>query len=458
MLSPVLMGADARADDARSQIMKKLAADLALQAKTFGAKDEQPSKSVIWNENLSKLRPALNRQRQTLLTAEPLLGLLSSSSSDADVSNEVVGSIPDESTEQQPDKPMVRFRQKLARLATGTGVEPLTILHIGNSATDSNRFATSLRTILQKQYGSGGLGLIAPARGLLGDEEGAFEITKSGRWRVDSIQHNHKKGFGLSAMRAISRSSLSSMTLTSKSGNFDWAGVTIATGPSQGTFKLKVGDVEREFDAYAETPGSKLFKLSVAGEAATLHPGGGAQTVILNWATGRKQPGIRYMRFELLSNKSKEIQRLDASLVANDLRNAQPDLIVFDDFSKSAEDGSAAQDLVAQMRASAPQADVLYLAPDNVQLVSARSCLNGATAKSAPVDKQRAIPAGTSSWQWAPNRADTCAIEEQLQQGLVGEGTANLAPDYAARRAAALAKWLANPSDSTNQVAQSKIQ
>ena len=109
------------------------------------------------------------------------------------------------------------------------------------------------------------------------------------------------------------------------------------------------------------------------------------------------------------------------------------------------------------MRASAPQADVLYLAPDNNQLL-AQTCLNGTALNPTTVDQQRAIPDGTSSWQWAPNRTDTCAIEEQLQQGLVGEGTANLAPDYAARRAAALAKWLANPSDSTNQVAQSKIQ
>ena len=125
VLSPVVLTPSAIAADTRSQVMKKLAADLNQQAKDYGVQVEQTSQSAIWNENLSKLRPALNRQRQTLLTAKPLLGLLKPSQSGPEVSNEVVGSIPENTADARLVEPMTRFRQKLATLASGTGVQPL---------------------------------------------------------------------------------------------------------------------------------------------------------------------------------------------------------------------------------------------------------------------------------------------------------------------------------------------
>ena len=248
------------------------------------------------------------------------------------------------------------------------------------------------------------------------------------------------------------------MTLTSKDGPFDWVGVTIATGPSQGTFKLKVGDVEREFDAHADTPGSKLFKLSAAGEAATLHPGGGAQTVILNWSTGRNRAGIRLTQFDLLTDKAKEVQRLDTNLIANDIRSVQPDLLVFSGVDDTGDARSAVQELIAQIRASSPQADVLFLGADNSQPGSLSSCLDGITARATAITSSAQNKhAGAAFWRWAPTRADICAIEEQLQQGLVDGEAANLTPDFAARRASALVKWLASPSNPIGKVARGKL-
>ena len=458
LLSPILHSPSAHADEARAQVMKKLAAALAKQANNYNADLEAALKPAISDENLSKLRPALNRQRKTLLTAEPLLGLLSSSGPEPGVSNEVVGSVSPVSADERPAKPMARFRQKLARLASGTGVDPLTILHIGSADVVSHRFHQSLATALQNQFGYSGHGMVAPARGHLDGEESSLELTKAGRWRLDSIRHRHKQGFGLSAMRATSRSSLSSMTITSKNGPFDWVGVTVATGPSQGTFTLKVGDVEREFDAQAEEQGSRLFKLAVSGDSATITPGGGAQTAVLNWSSGKKEPGVRYVHFDLLSDKTKEIQRLDAALIANDLRNIKPDLIVFDPVSQTGENGQTNHDLIAQIRASAPRADVLFLASDDRQAVASRSCLEVALPKSQAASRTRfSSNAGAATWQWLPSRADICAAEDQLQQGLVGADTAGLTPDYASRRATALANWLASPSGTIGKIAQGKI-
>lgn len=454
MLSPILLGTAVNAADSRSQVMKKLAADLAAQAQTYSAQLERASQSTIWNENLDKLRPALNRQRQTLLTAKPLLGLLSSSDPEPNISPEIVGSVSQTSIKEAPSKPLARFRHKLAKLASGTAVSPLTILHIGHSAEGSTGFHENLRRILQDQFGDGGPGMIAPARGLFDDESASVELTKSGRWRMDTVQQGHRHGFGLTAMRATSRSSLSSMTVTSKKNAFDWVGVTIATGPSQGTFKFKVGEVEREFDAQADVPGSKFFKLSVAGNSATIHPGGGAQTAILSWSTGRKQPGIRYVHFDLLSGKAKEMERLEAHLVVNDLRNIKPDLIVFDTRGLSSS-GRAVQDLISQMRASSAQADVLFLGPDKYQVADLQSCLGNNRTQSKGVNRFQLEPTDSDAiWQWSPSRSALCALEGQSQQGTAGIDAGIIALSRPAQRASALAKWLVDPSQNIGKVAQ----
>ncbi|MEP1089679.1 MAG: hypothetical protein ABJG95_03880 [Rhizobiaceae bacterium] len=450
----------AKAADSSKEVMRQLVADLYRQAELYSAEGSEGAQSPISKSNLEKLRPALNRQRKTLLTAKPLLGLLGSSGSTPQVSNEIVGSLPNLKSLPESPKPMVRFRKKLARLAAGTGKLSLTILHIGKreESSDGSKvlFDHSLRAVLQEQYGDSGLGMIVPVRRFGEGDASSYVVSKAGRWRTGTYLHRHKVGFGLSAMRATSRSSLSSMTVTSKSESFDWVGVTIATGPSQGTFTLKVGDVKREFDANAETPGSSFFKLAVKGHSATLTPGGGAQTAILNWSTGRNQPGIRHVHFDLLNNNAKQMRRLDATLVANDLRTLAPDLIMIDHAMTGSVEEQVLEDLIAQMRASAPQADILYLGEDTSQITAhQRSCMNGAansiTTKSIINDNARK---DASAWLWTPNRADICAIEDQLRQGLVAADAANLTPDYAQRRAVDLAKWLANSAPDRGKLAQ----
>jgi hypothetical protein len=451
------VGVASVAPDIRARAMKKLAAKLATQARKYAADTPVVSRSEISKTNLAKLRPALNRQRQTLMTAEPLLGLMGTYSGkpvEPVISNEVVGSVPNAVAISQPSKPMVRFRQKLSELVAGTGTVPLTILHIGQAAGGTFLFDQSLRTALQKQFGNAGHGMIAPARDLLQNQTAAYEITKAGRWRSETNRLRSKHGFGLSTMRAASRSSLSSMTVTSHNGPFDWVGVTIATGPSQGTFTLKVGEVERKFDAHAEQQGSRFFKLNVQGDSATVQPGGGAQTAILNWSMGRNQPGVRHVHFGLLSDRPNEMRRFDANLIASDLRSLSPDLIMIDGVSRDSDAIREFSDLVAQIRAAAPRADVVQLGAGSDQLAGHQTCLNFSSngkAKASVVDVEQIN--GVASWHWAPSRADVCAIEDQLQQGLVGVDAANLTPDFAERRAAAFVKWLADPAAKSSDVA-----
>ena len=426
----------------------RLAADLTKQARQFLAEAADQPKSKILKANLAKLRLALNRQRPVLLSATPLLGLLETKETKLEISNEIVGSLPNSEAPTKAPKLMERFRQKLAGLASGVRKTPLTILHVGRVESGSSLFEKSLRSNLQRQYGNAGPGMIAPTRNVLSSDSLSFELSRAGRWRLDSNQIRHKVGFGLSGMRATSRSSLSSMTVTSKTEPFDWVGVTIATGPSRGTFSMQVGDVEKQFDAHAEEPGSRFFKMAVQGKSATVKPGGGAQTTILNWSMGRDRAGIRHVHFDLLNDNPEESKRLDANLIANDLRTLAPDLILLDRPSLNGELEQAIQDLIAQMTASAPQADLVYLG-NHAGLVShlQQSCLNGSSTE--VVKPETAIAdefKNASAWTWSPRRADICAITGQLQQGLVDADAANLTSDYAERQAAALAKWLAKPS------------
>ena len=165
------------------------------------------------------------------------------------------------------------------------------------------------------------------------------------------------------------------MTFASKNGAFDWVGVTMATGPSQGKFKLTINGKDHMFDARAAEPGAKLFRVKLQGTEATLHPGGGAQSGILNWVSGRNAMGMRYVHMSLPNGG----EGLEAALVAQDVRELAPDLIIYDGAKAPNSQSVAHQDLIRQLRASAVDADLVHLptrAPWHYQ--QQRDCLEQA--------------------------------------------------------------------------------
>jgi hypothetical protein len=448
-----------------TQSHKEAYQDLASRLKAQ-SRDLSSQLNSVSRANLEKLRPALQRQRNVLLSPQVLAvdpnsrAVISSSTSGSSL---VVGSIGPVETSTQPALPLARFHSRLKSLKLRSGKRQLTILHVSQGSKTSRLFAQNIRSDLRNLFGDAGHGMVSPARQNYQLGQPRFEVTQTGRWRAETKRLRNKAGFGLSGRRLSSRSSMSSLSFASLSGSFDWAGVTIATGPSQGVFTLKVGDVEQKFDAQASVPGSRFFRLDARGTKMTVTPGGGAKTGILSWHAGKVEPGIRYVDFELSPTPSGQLGRYETTLLKNDLHQLAPDLLIIDGFSEHrpefATDDKAKkefEDLVAQIRASAPQSDVLYLGADSSGSIGKDgSCIAAPRPEKMPSNGSPTSPPAarqparhkpsTAHWSWSSTAENICSISNQLKHDQAVRQAVEPNYNRDRLRAKAFVRWLTQP-------------
>ncbi|MGI9365584.1 MAG: hypothetical protein ACR2O8_10410 [Rhizobiaceae bacterium] len=304
----------------RAEALKQIAQKLAMQRDAIKAGTRNQTPGQFSSSNLDKLQPAILRQRTVLLT--PRLMDQKPVEETIEPSDDIVGSIAPVPIIPNKSGPLDRFHSSLAALKSGKRASPLTILHVGDAAGVSDTFVDQLRNELQDQYGNAGRGMVLPAMGLQQDEQ--LEVQSLGTWRRKVAGYAPSENFGLSGVSATSRSSLSSMTVTSKTEPFDWVEVTVVTGPSQGQILLEVNDQKTLFDAHSRTRGSRTFRVNAKSTTATIRPGGGARTSVLNLSAGRKTPGIRLVSFDVADPR-----QLDQALLGNDIRTLDPELIIY---------------------------------------------------------------------------------------------------------------------------------
>ena len=436
--------------------------DTALEKLAFKLKKQSQellhgNKSVT-ESNFEKLRPALQRHRSYLLSkkvlsvdpnSENVLG------SSAGISNEIVGSIRSVEPTEAPQSPLVRFHSNLKSLQHSSKAKQVTILHLAPAGDGAKEFAQALREEFHTKYGDAGHGLVSPVRTDLQVNVNDFEVTHTGRWRTEDYRLRNRTGFGLTGLRMTSRSSYSTMSFESQSGEFDWAGVTIATGPSQGAFTLKIGDVEQRFDAYSKIPGSKLYKLDVRGTKATVIPGGGAKTGILSWHTGRTGVGVRYVDLQLAKIRSNEMAKYQETLIRNDLSHLAPDLIIIDRTSGAADEAASKQldALVAQVRAVAPGAELLHLGRDSASIAGIQNNCKSTLSPLDGIQFQSAKPASVAQWNWSPNAFDMCSNVKKVVR-LGADNKFSESVDLITMRANALLKWLTGPANPSRSLVQ----
>ena len=423
----------------RTAAFRRLAVKLRQQSRDLAIENNSISKA-----NSAKLQPVLRRQKNSLLSPQVLAVDPNSEkvlTSSVSVSNFVVGSIKSTEDSAPVSQPLARFHRNLKSLKSRPKHSQMTILHIAPDGHGAERFVRNLGNEWRKHYGNAGHGMVSPARTSQQSNLDNFQITRTGRWRTETNRLRNKAGFGLSGMRLSSRSSLSSISFTSQSGTFDWAGITVSTGPSQGVFTLKIGDVERKFDAHAKTDGSKFFKMDVRGTKATVIPGGGAKTGILSWHSGNTQPGMRYVGFQLSKTRDGEVEKYDAALLRNDLHQLAPDLVIIDHSSGSLPNPEL--DLVlVQITASVPQAELLYLTANSASNTDNHGHCDPAAAPPNGA-KMTPPPIGAAQWSWRADATRKCSIGTQVRQSQTDFAIPPV--DLGHLRATALIQWLASP-------------
>ena len=363
--------------------------------------------------------------------------------------------------------PLGRFHAKLKAIQEGKRTKPLTILHIGDSHVASDSFSRGIRNELQSRYGNAGRGMVIPASAFKYGVADQLKLSSTGNWRPKTALKSKSGPFGISGVNLSSRSSKSSMTMTAQQG-FDWSEVTVLSGPSQGRVTMKVGAVSKKFNAWSKSKGSKTFRLDARGNKLQIRPGGGAQTTVLSWASGKNAPGVRYVNFGLIGATVDITKRFDKRLVANDLKRLDPDLIVygygtnegFQDHLNIGKYKTYAGSFMKQIKASAPNADLVFLgAASGLRKRGKRACGSWAVPpKLAAVRKTvKGIAAAQNGayWDWSAAMGGKCGINTWASKKLASRDRVHLTNAGYRKSANSFVDWLTVPAQSNVAVASS---
>lgn len=364
---------------------------------------------------------------------------------------------PPETVARQNGKPLARFRAKLAGLKSGGRTKPVTVLHIGDSHVASDSFTRGIRRALQNEYGNAGRGAVIPAKAFKYGVADQVRMTSNGSWKARTALRVKERRFGLSGVSVATRSSRAKMTLLSQNGTFDWAQVTVISGPSQGRVVLSAGGVEKTFDARTSSKGSKTFRIDAKGSELIVRGGGGSRIEVLSWATGRNTPGIRYVNFGLIGATVNITRRFDPKLVANDVKAIGPDLIVYGygtnegfndnlDLKRYAKRGSAFMKSLAD---AAPQADLVYIgAASGLRRKGRGTNCGGGWKEPRRLDplrdtvQQMAKRQNAAYWDWADAMGGRCAINQWASKKLAAKDRVHLTSRGYSRSANAFAAFL----------------
>jgi lysophospholipase L1-like esterase len=365
------------------------------------------------------------------------------------------------------DNPLGRFYAKLAALEAGSRSEPVTILHIGDSHVAADSFTRGIRSRLQDRFGDAGRGMVVPAGVFRQTTAAQVDMSQRGSWSAASSLKEKTGPYGLSGVRLSASSPDAVITLTAQSGAFDWAEVTVAGG--SGSFEISVdGRASRHSAAGGEA--ATTVRVAQKGKVLKIRPAGNGRVTVLNWATGKERPGIRYVNFGIVGATVDVTRRWSPDIVANDLAALKPDLIVygygtnegFNDNLDPKAYKAYAEKFVGSLRSAAPQADLLFIgAADGARKGRGKGC-GGAWATPAKLDSVRgavrdvATDVGGGYWSWAEAMGGRCAIDRWASDGLAAKDRVHLTSAGYDRSADAFVDFLVAPLDKPTPVAMTR--
>ncbi len=374
----------------------------------------------------------------------------------------LAGFEPDQAP-QQPTGPLTgntaRFLAKMKALKSGQLNETITILHIGDSHIASDSFTRGIRRRLQSLYGDAGRGAVIPANAYKYAHADGVSLTASRGWSSANSLRVKSGPYGLSGVRVSTSSTGAKMTLTSKSGMFDWAEVTLYVGPKQGNVTIATQGGSKKISARATKVGSKTVRIEGRSKTLTVTHGGGGATTVLNWASGRNKPGIQYVNFGLSGATASVTKRWSDTLLANDIKRLDPDLIIYgygtnegyNDNLNMASYRKLASGFVGKLRAAAPAAAVMFIGPaDGARRRSSTISCGGGWYTPKKLGAVRSTLQSMANenaglfWDWASAMGGRCGAAKWSTQSprLVAKDRVHLTPKGYDKSAAAFVAFL----------------
>jgi lysophospholipase L1-like esterase len=224
------------------------------------------------------------------------------------------------------------FFAKLAH-AKGRAGMPVHILQIGDSHTAGDQLTGAWRDILQARYGSGGRGVLPPGRPYDGYTTRGVTARMSPGWAIAADfgvgWSSENPPLGLSAFSATSQQDGATMTIEAEPAQaFNRFTVCALAKAGAGKLALRAGTVAVDFDldSVTERPQCRTLRSDAPTTGADITATG--QVTITSWATFADQGGVAVSNVGVVGSQLVHFSRTDDSVLAEELREYRPDLIV----------------------------------------------------------------------------------------------------------------------------------
>jgi lysophospholipase L1-like esterase len=266
------------------------------------------------------------------------------------------------------------FFKTLASAKSGARVEPVRIMHFGDSHIAADVFTRELRERFQAGFGDGGPGFIVPKNPMSTRRRGVSSGATDG-WVIEGIggRSTTDRIYGPAGISLATSSPGERVWLESRGSQFE---IYYVRQPGGGSFEVGV-DGASAFDRPVSAAG-KVAKVEVISidvppgihrvEVRTLSP---AKVRLLGFVAEQISPGVSYDVFGINGARASRILTWNQNAFADAVQARNPDLIVLSYGTNEIADGDWTSlsyqlllgNIVQRLRAAVPKASILITAP-----------------------------------------------------------------------------------------------
>lgn len=333
---------------------------------------------------------------------------------------------------------MENFFRALTQIKAGRRIEPVRVMHYGDSHTAADILTAEIRRSFQRDFGDGGPGYIS-ARNPFSTRRRGVETGTSSGWVIDGIGSTGTNDglYGLSGFSISTTRAGESAWLETVCNHFE---VYFLRQPGGGTIDILVDGVsvlDRPLSLDAAAPSPDYFMYDAPSdrnhriEIRTTQPG---KTRIFGIVTEHIAPGVSYDVLGINGARANRLLSWNDTAFVDNLVQRKPDLIIIAYGTNEVTDGDWSVESYSRMfanilrrfRRAAPQASILVYGPPDRGDVD----LAG-TKMPAMIEAQRraAFEVGASFWSSYAAMGGPGSMSSWVQQGLAQGDRVHLSRD-----------------------------
>ncbi len=330
------------------------------------------------------------------------------------------------------------FFRALTQIKSGRRIEPVRVMHYGDSHTAADILTAEIRRSFQRDFGDGGPGYIS-ARNPFSTRRRGVETGTSSGWVIDGVGSSGANDglYGLSGFSISTARAGESAWLEAVCNHFE---VYFLRQPGGGTIDILVDGVsvlDRPISLDAPAPSPDYFTYDAPSdrnhriEIRTTTPG---KTRIFGIVTEHIAPGVSYDVLGINGARANRLLSWNDTAFIDNLVQRKPDLIIIAYGTNEVTDGDWSVESYSRMfanilrrfRRAAPQASILVYGPPDRGDVDIAG-----TKMPAMIEAQRraAFEVGAAFWSSYAAMGGPGSMSAWVQQGLAQGDRVHLSRD-----------------------------